>query len=81
VFATPDELFNFLAEEWSKSRSEVIERHWSSFHGRIQVCAAHGGACHSGHWEEIDHFHHPDEREQEQEAIEQSHEEEEDKLE
>jgi hypothetical protein len=81
MFANPDALFAFLAEEWSKIPSEMIERFWGSFHARLQVCAAHGGACLNGHWKEGDRLHHPGKHEEELEITEQSHNEEEDKVE
>jgi hypothetical protein len=81
VFTSPEELFAFLAEEWLEIPNEVIERFWSSFHARLQVCAAHKGECLNGHWKEVHRVHHPEERSQEPEALEHSHDEEEDKVE
>jgi hypothetical protein len=81
VFTNPDVLFVFLSEEWSKILSEIIERFWGSLHARFQVCAAHRGACLNGHWKEVHRLHHPGEPEEELEITEQSHDEEEDKVE
>jgi hypothetical protein len=42
VLANRDALFAFLVDESSKIPSEIIERFWSSFPARFQVCAVHG---------------------------------------
>jgi hypothetical protein len=83
VFASAEGLFTFLAAEWEKIPTEMIERYWTSFQARLQVCYDHDGECLNGRWQEVHRLHHPDEqgeKEGTRDGEVESHEEEEEEV-
>jgi hypothetical protein len=59
LFTTADELFAALEAEWNAIPNVLIDKFWSSFPARCQVCANLGGECLNGHWKEVHALHHP----------------------
>jgi hypothetical protein len=78
VFTSPDELFDFLSNEWNALPTELIDNYCSSFTARLEICVELKGECLNGHWKAVHAAHHRSRGECEEDEIEEEEDDEED---